>query len=77
MALAEAVKTRENSYTVESAMDALLLKLDEALDDWNMGGFWMRLICGLKLIQFKEQVTYCRKNIKSDILTAAGMIFGE
>ena len=25
MALAEAVKTRENSYTVESAMDALLL----------------------------------------------------
>lgn len=37
MALAEAVKTRENSYTVENAMDALLSKLDEALDDVEHG----------------------------------------
>ncbi len=37
MALTEAVKTRENSYTVENAMDALLLKLDEALDDVEHG----------------------------------------
>ncbi len=37
MALTEAVKTRENSYTVENAMDALLSKLDEALDDVEHG----------------------------------------
>lgn len=37
MALAEAVKTNENSYTVENAMDALLSKLDEALDDVEHG----------------------------------------
>lgn len=37
MALAEAIKTRENSYTVENAMDALLSKLDEALDDVEHG----------------------------------------
>lgn len=33
MALAEAIKTKENSYTVENAMNALLSRLDEALDD--------------------------------------------
>lgn len=33
MALAEAVRTSENSYTIDNAMDVLLLKLDEALDD--------------------------------------------
>lgn len=37
MALAEAIKTRENSYTVENAMDALLSKLDGALDDVEHG----------------------------------------
>ncbi len=37
MALAEAVKTSENSYTVESAMNVLLSKLDEALDDVEHG----------------------------------------
>lgn len=37
MALAEAVKTNENSYTVESAMNVLLSKLDEALDDVEHG----------------------------------------
>lgn len=37
MPLAEAVKTGENSYTMENAMDALLLKLDEALDDVEHG----------------------------------------
>ncbi|MBD5508794.1 MAG: hypothetical protein HDR05_12315 [Lachnospiraceae bacterium] len=37
MALAEAIKTRENSYTVENAMDALLSKLDEAIDDVEHG----------------------------------------
>ncbi len=37
MALTEAVKTKENSYTVENAMDALLSKLDEALDDVEHG----------------------------------------
>lgn len=37
MTLAEAIKTRENSYTVENAMDALLSKLDEALDDVKHG----------------------------------------
>lgn len=33
MALVEAIKTRENSYTIENAMDALLSKLDAAIDD--------------------------------------------
>ena len=37
MVLAEAVKTRENSYTVENAMNVLLSKLDEALDDVEHG----------------------------------------
>ncbi len=37
MALAEAVKTSKDSYTVENAMDALLSKLDEALDDVEHG----------------------------------------
>lgn len=37
MALAEAVKTSENSYTVKSAMNVLLSKLDEALDDVEHG----------------------------------------
>lgn len=37
IALAEAVKTSENSYTVESAMNVLLSKLDEALDDVEHG----------------------------------------
>ena len=37
MVLAEAVKTSENSYTVESAMNVLLSKLDEALDDVEHG----------------------------------------
>ncbi len=37
MALAEAVKTGENFHTVESAMDVLLTKLDEALDDVEHG----------------------------------------
>lgn len=37
MALTEAVKTSENSYTVENAMDVLLSKLDEALEDVEHG----------------------------------------
>lgn len=37
MVLTEAVKTRENSYTVENTMDALLSKLNEALDDIERG----------------------------------------
>lgn len=37
MALAEAIKTKENSYTVENAMNALLSKLDEAIDDVEHG----------------------------------------
>lgn len=37
MELAEAVKTEQNSYTVENAMNALLSRLDEALDDVEQG----------------------------------------
>jgi len=37
MSLAEAIKTKEDSYTVENAMNALLTKLDEALDDVEHG----------------------------------------
>lgn len=33
----EADKTKENFYTVENAMDALLSKLDDALDDVEHG----------------------------------------
>lgn len=36
MAWAEAIKTVDNFYIVENAMDALLLKSDEALD-----GIWL------------------------------------
>lgn len=37
MAWTEAIKTREDFYTVENAMDTLLSKLDEALDDVEHG----------------------------------------
>ena len=37
MVLAEAIKTKKNSYTVENAMNVLLSKLDEALDDVEYG----------------------------------------
>ena len=37
MAWTEAIKSREDFYTVENAMDTLLSKLDEALDDVEHG----------------------------------------
>ena len=37
MALAEVIKTSEDSYTVENAMNALLSRLDEAIDDVEYG----------------------------------------
>ena len=33
MALAQATKSRETTYTINDAMDVLLSKLDEAFDD--------------------------------------------
>lgn len=37
MALAEIVKTKEITYTVNDAMDILLEKLDESIDDMENG----------------------------------------
>lgn len=37
MALAEATKTVEPTYTINDAMDVLLSKLDEAIDDMENG----------------------------------------
>lgn len=37
MALAEAKKTVEATYTINDAMDVLLSKLDEAIDDMENG----------------------------------------
>ncbi len=37
MALAEATKTVEPTYTINDAMDVLLGKLDEAIDDMENG----------------------------------------
>lgn len=37
MALAEAAKTAETTYTINDAMDVLLNKLDEAIDDMENG----------------------------------------
>lgn len=37
MALAEAKKTVEATYTINDAMDVLLGKLDEAIDDMENG----------------------------------------
>lgn len=37
MALMEATKTTETSYTIDDAMDVLLGKLDEAIDDMENG----------------------------------------
>ena len=37
MAFAQAIRTSDNSYTVENAMNALLSNLDEALDDVEHG----------------------------------------
>lgn len=37
MALAEAVKTAEPTYTIDDSMNVLLGKLDEAIDDMENG----------------------------------------
>ena len=37
MALAQAIKSRETTYTLEDAMDILLGKLDVAIDDMEHG----------------------------------------
>lgn len=37
MALAQATKSHEETYTVNDAMDVLLAKLDEAIDDMEHG----------------------------------------
>lgn len=37
MSLAEVEKTHEVTYTINDAMDVLLLKLDEAIDDMEAG----------------------------------------
>ena len=37
MVAAEAVKSRQISYTIDDAMDILLDKLDEAIDDMENG----------------------------------------
>lgn len=53
MVLAEAVKTRENSYTIENAMNALLSKLDEALDDIEHGQMLDEAELWAELTKFK------------------------
>jgi len=37
MALVQATKSRETTYTINDAMDVLLSKLDEAIDDMENG----------------------------------------
>lgn len=37
MALAQATKSRETTYTLDDAMDILLIKLDDAIDDMENG----------------------------------------
>ena len=37
MAVAEAVKHKQVEYTIDDAMDALLLQLDEGIDDMEAG----------------------------------------
>lgn len=37
MALSQATKSREITYTLDDAMDVLLAKLDEAIDDTEKG----------------------------------------
>ena len=37
MALAQATKSQEATYTIDHAMDVLLAKLDEAIDDMENG----------------------------------------
>lgn len=37
MALAQATKSRETTYTINAAMDVLLSKLDEAIEDMENG----------------------------------------
>lgn len=37
MALVQAVKARDTGYTLDDAMDILLAKLDEAIDDMECG----------------------------------------
>lgn len=37
MPLVQAVKSREETYTLDDAMDVLLMKLDKAIDDMENG----------------------------------------
>ena len=42
MALAQATKSCETTYTINDAMDVLLSKLDEAIDDMENGDVYKR-----------------------------------
>ena len=53
MALAQATKSHEPTYTINDAMDVLLSRLDEAIDDMesDRGRQWKKH--GQKLMQYK------------------------
>ena len=53
MALAQATKSRETTYTINDAMDVLLSKLDEAIDDMENGRVQTVKKHGQKLMQYK------------------------
>ena len=64
MALAQATKSRETTYTINDAMDVLLSKLDEAIDDME----WKKH--GQKLMQYKGY-GWKTKNTKLSLPRAA------
>ena len=67
MALAQATKSRETTYTINDAMDVLLSKLDEAIDDMENGRVQKH---GQKLMQYKGY-GWNTKNTKLSLPRAA------
>lgn len=70
MALAQATKSRETTYTINDAMDVLLSKLDEAIDDMEMAECRQWKKHGQKLMQYKGY-GWKTKNTKLSLPRAA------
>ena len=62
MALAQATKSRETTYTINDAMDVLLSKLDEAIDDIEKKKYI------LQQFKYREYAENFSKKIKKAVL---------
>ena len=61
MALAHANKSHEISYTLDDAMDILLTKLDDAIEDMETGRVQTIEKHGMRLMKYKVPITEIAK----------------